>query len=336
MSTSTAVLLLIITGCGEITEYDLLYTSELRVFSGVSLELVETIETDADSRCLLVMNKRIYLGCTDGFVRCYNEDTHTLLEEVQVGLPSITGYSDMEYSPAEESIYLIGAMGSILELAATDCEVLDEFSVSPFPSLLRMSTGDPGFLWVTDTSLNDVFQIHPLTNGTCNTLGIPSCFQLSTLEPSAREDSLLVGTSGGYYRLEVTSSGALRSTLVANFPWSCLALSRNPIDSNFVTAVNMNQHTLVGEMRVYSDSSGVLPASVFFHSVEIAGDIFLMETADRDDRVYILSSHGTGESCLSSYRPGEEFGLEAQVDIPGNPLDLSVSEGGEVYVLTYR
>ncbi|HRW78802.1 MAG TPA: hypothetical protein P5207_09060 [Candidatus Sabulitectum sp.] len=55
-----------------------------------------------------------------------------------------------------------------------------------------------------------------------------------------------------------------------------------------------------------------------------------------DELVYILSSYGSGESLLSVYRPGDEYGLEAQVEIPGNPLDLSVSEGGEVYVLSCR
>ena len=89
-------------------------------------------------------------------------------------------------------------------------------------------------------------------------------------------------------------------------------------------------------MHVFHDSLGVEPPAYFTHAVEIQGSIFMMETGMQDEVVYILSSHGAGESLLSVYRPGEEYGLEAQVEIPGNPLDLSVSEGGEVYVLSYR
>lgn len=330
------LLLLFLAGCSGVTEHEMLYDAELRVFSGSGLDPLATLETDQDSRCILVRNKRIYIGGTDGFVRCYHEDSHNLLEEVQVGQPSTAGYIDMEYSPVEESIYMTGALGVILELSPVDCSIIDMFSVSPFPGMLEMSPGQPGFLWVVDSSLNQVIQVHPVSNGICNILNVPSYCLISSLGSCAREDSLLLGTTEGYFRLEVNVAGGLRSTVVKDFPYACCAISPNPADSGFVTVLRMYQNTMAGEMHVFHDSLGVEPPAYFTHAVEIQGSIFMMETGMQDEVVYILSSHGAGESLLSVYRPGEEYGLEAQVEIPGNPLDLSVSEGGEVYVLSYR
>ncbi len=327
---------LFLAGCSGVTEHEMLYDAELRVFSGASLIPLATLETDQDSRCILVRNKRIYIGGTDGFVRCYNEESHNLLEEVQVGQPSTSGYLDMEYSPVEESIYMIGGLGVILELSPVDCSILDEFSVSPFPAMLEISPGEPGFLWVVETSLNQVIQVHPVTNGVCNILNVPSYCVITSLGSCAREDSILLGTSEGYFRLEVTEAGGLRSTVVKDFPYACCSISPNPADSGFVTVLRMYQNTMVGEMHVYHDSLGVGPFDFFTHAVQIQGSIFMMETGPHDELVYILSSYGSGESLLSVYRPGDEYGLEAQVEIPGNPLDLSVSEGGEVYVLSCR
>lgn len=323
-------------GCSSLTEYEILYEAGLNVYSPVDLQHLRTIEIDPDARCLTVSGETVYLGCTDGYARSYSIETLDLLGEIQAGQPSPSGYLDMEYCEYRSSLYLTGAAGTVVEISLPQFEVTDEFSPCATPVELEITQGDPGYLWVVDRTGNSVHQIHLDTNGHCGSVTYSAEQVVAAIEASIYPDSLLVGTSYGFFRLDSQAPGVLRSSWMKGVYRKCMALTAIPGDSNFIAVLELTQSSSeVGELCAYDDSAYVSPPERFYNSVSVPGDVFLLESGTDGDYVYFLTSGDPGESVLGAYRTGEEYAIETQVEVPGNPLDLTVSETGEVYVLTY-
>lgn len=330
------LILLIYGGCTNVAEQEMLYTAGLNVYSATGLEHLGSIDIDPDARCFTIEENRIYAVCTDGFVRSYDTETRELLEEMQVGLPSASGYLDVVYSDFGGSIYLIGSMGTLLEVTIPECTVKDQFSVCASPMEIEVTQGSPGYLWVLDASENSVNQVHLETNGYCGSYTYSENFVVRTIEASSYPDSLLVGTSSAFFKLETPNPGVFRNTWVKDVSADCLSLVSIPGDSNFVTVLqgarSMKQ---IGELCVYDDSTYASPPPRFYNAVNVTGDPFYTAPGINGEYVYLLTSDIHGGSILRAYRIGEDYGIEAQVEVPGNPFGIAVSEEGEVYVLTY-
>lgn len=325
-----------IAGCANVTEYELFYDARLNIYSEVNLALIDSLDLDPDARSILVRDNRIYVAGTDGYIRSYSTVTHSLLEENQVGAPAPSGYIEMEYNAFGNSIYLIGATGTIVDISVPNCIVTDQFSPCTSPVEIEITPGNPGYLWTVDGSENEIHQTHLATNGHCGSIAYPPHYQIGAISRSSYPDSLLVGTSGGFFRLETPSTGIFRSTWVKDVPWGCLALSDIPEDSNFIAILEMGLSTRIGELCVYDDSTYAVPPPKFYNDVSIPGMFFMMEPSAQGDYVYSLASVDGGGSILTTYRTGDDYGIETVVEMSGNPLDIYASEEGEVYVLIYE
>ena len=330
------LILLVFCGCTSVTEQDMLYTAGLNVYSAVELEHLGSMDIDPDTRCFTIVENGIYTGCTDGFVRSYDTETRELLEETQVGMPSSSGYLDVVENDFGRSIYLIGAMGILLEVSIPGCTIKDQFSVCAAPVEIEVTRGSPGYLWVLDSSGNSVNQIHLETNGYCGAYTYSENYQVSTIEASYYPDSLLVGTSDGFFKLESSYPGVFRSSWLKDVSGDCLSLVSIPGDSNFVTVLQRSSEIKqIGELCAYDDSIYTPPPPRFYNTVNVTGDVFYAAPGINGDYVYLLSSNIDGGSILYAYRNGEDYGIESQVEVPGSPFGIAVSEEGEVYVLTY-
>ena len=328
------LLLLLGLSCTEVTEQNILYTAGLNVYSLPDLSLIASIDVDSDGRCMTVSNEGIFVACTDGYMRSYSRDDHSLIEENQIGPASPSGYSDCEFNIISNSIYLIGTTGNVLEIDIPDCSVVDQFSPCSSPVELEVTMGSPGYLWVVDGQSNRIHQVHLMTNGHCGSIGYPPHFGITAIEASSYDDSLLVGTTDGFFRLETTGPGVFRSSWVKGVSENCLSLSGIPGDSNYVAVVQYGSSSKIGELCVYDDSTYAIPPSKFYNSFYLSGNYPILEPGGDGEFVYALTSYN-GEGLLTTYSVGIGSREVNQVAVPGNPLDLAVSEG-EIYVLTYE
>jgi len=330
-----SICIVLTTACTDVAEHEYLYTVGLNVFSTGDLSHLSNFPVAAHARAILTADDMLFVSGTDGFVHCYSTVTTDLLGENQVGSPSTWGYTDMVFNPLRETIYLAGSTGSILELSIPDCTVIAEFSVCASPIHLEVTSGTPGYLWVVDGTENTISQVHLEDNEYCGSLSYGDQSAITAIEASIYDDSLLVGTAMGFFRLETSGPGNLRSTFVSTSPADCRSLASIPGDSNFVAVIGFNDLS-IGELCVYDDSMYLYPPQPFYNSVPLEGTYPLNASGSSGEYVYVLTCIGQGISRLSSYRAGSDYGIEASVDVPGYPLDLKVSHEGRIYALTYE
>ena len=334
-STLAAALVLFCMSCTDITEYSLTVTAGVNLYDPDDLTYLGSFPTPELAKSMFILNDHVYFTGTDGYIRSYDTVTRNLLEETMIGAASSVGYGEVVYNPLRNSIYVAGSTGNILEVSLPGCEVTDQFSVCALPTLLEVTTGSPGYLWVVDGVENEIHQVHLGTNGLCGSLKYSEVTAIRAIEASIYPDSLLVGTSRGFFRLSALGPGNLRSAFIKNFFGSCNCLSSIPGDSNFVT-VYSDSDPMIGGIWVYTDNPLIVPPPRFYNAVPINGSYFMSEAGMDSSTFYVLSSDYSGTSTLSIYHTGENFGIYHQVEVPGNPLDIEVSGSGEVYVLTYQ
>lgn len=333
----TAIAVLLASSCTNITEYELIYSAGLNVISPEDFSVVASFPEVKSARCMMPHQGLMYVVSSEGFIYSYDLDSLTLIDQHQIGPPTPSGYNKMIFCPWDNSAYLIGALGYILQLSLPDCEVIDQFSVCASPVDLAITSGTPGYLWVVDGQANSIDQVLPITNVSCHTVNIPDHYRIQCIEPSSfYPDSLLVGTSDGICRIEVLSAGNVRLTWAADLFTSWQSLCSIPYDSNFVAIKGGNAHQ-VGELCVYDLGTYIIPPPKFYNVDMIDGESFLTAAANDGMHVYALSYVGDGTSRLVSYRYSDPpYGIDREADFQGYPLDLKVSDTGMIYVLTYQ
>lgn len=330
-----AVSMLLSVGCSDITEYDGTWETTLSVFSVEGLVPLRSMEVDPDSRSIIVSDGVLYVACTDGYLRSYETATLEMITENQIGQPSSFGYFDMVYCSVNSSVYIIGAVGKVLEVDIPECLLADEISSADTPSILAITQGDPGYLWIADAASNSVHQVHLTYNGNCGDKQYPEHYLITAMAASVFPDSLLVGTTLGYFKLSSPEPGVYSSVHVSDEYANCVQLCSLHDDSNFIAVIDHHSGGEIGELCVYDDSTYIEPPPKFYYTDGIEEDPVLLATSCDESHAVVLSRAGD-DSVLSLFRTGEDHGLEAEVTLPGYPLDMSISEQGEVYVLTCR
>lgn len=144
--------------CVEITEYDSVYSGRLLVVSPEDFNIVSEGVDISGASSFLVSRYGVFVASTEGTVYSYELESLELQGISTVGLPSAAGYSDMVYSSLERSAYLIGILGTILELDLPDCMVVDEFSVCQSPVSLALGSGSNSH-YVADDPSNWIYQL---------------------------------------------------------------------------------------------------------------------------------------------------------------------------------
>ncbi len=88
----------------------------------------------------------------------------TLVEECIVGSPSPSGFTQMALNTRNNSAYLIGSLGQIVELSLPDCTVKDVFTVCQSPVVIAVAPGNPPYLYVGDGPSYSINQVSAITN----------------------------------------------------------------------------------------------------------------------------------------------------------------------------
>ncbi len=321
--------------CSNITEQDMIYDAGLHLVSADNLQIVNTIPGIKNASSLMLYPGKLFVASSGGIVRSYDSNDLSLLGEHIVGVASPAGYFDLTFSPTENTAYLIGAMGKILELSLPDCEVIDEFSVCLSPIDMTITSGSPGDLWVADGPSNSVVRVDIETNESLRVIQIVANSVINELVASnCYHDSLLIATTNLIGRLEATDEVGTRLTFVQNSigaSWS--GLCPIPHDSNFVAVSN---GTKIGECCVYDKNAypGYPPPS-FYNTDTIENSNWITAAGNDYINVYALGSLGDGTSRLYRYTYiGPSYGINGFADFAGYPIDLKISDSGQIYVLT--
>ncbi len=315
--------------CAGLTEYDLAFSGGVHVLCPLDFSTIATVTGITGARSLLVYPDGLLIATTDGIVYSYSLDACDLIGEYTVGSPSPAGYIQMAYSSLEDTAYLVGSMGKILEISLPDCDVLDEFSICQSPVKLVVASGS-SYIFVVDGPSNRIYQASIENNKPYTSAAI--YFTVNCIEPCQNPDSMLIGTSTGISLLEILGPGALRSIIVdESVP--CIALVAVPDDTVFIGVKGHAGALTVGVVDVFNIPAQTPPLSEYYGEVGIEGNSPFLSIGQDGSHAYVLSHIGNSMSSLVSYNYITNT-IDQQTDIPGFPLDLKVSEDGTIFALT--
>ena len=328
---SLLIPLLFFFGCTDLTEFELPYSGALYILSPDDFSVITKISSIPEARSLLVYPDGLLIATTRGMIHNYSLDSYDLIGEYTVGSPSPAGYMQMTYSSIEETAYLIGSMGKLLEIDLPECEVLDEFSVCQSP-VEFVVPDNSSYIYVCDGPSNRLYQLSIENNSPYTS--VPVYFTIHCLEPGQNPDSMLMGTSRGINLVEILAPGVLRNT-IQNEPVPCIALAAVPSDTVFIGVKGYPGDYSVGVVDVINSQVHIPPLPEYYGQVGLTGNFHFLSIATDSTHAFVLSSNGESASRLVSYNYST-YTIDQQIDLQGFPLDLEVSEDGIIFALTAK
>ena len=322
-----AAALLILSGCTNLTEFDYSMRAGVNIFYTPDLENVHTIENISGARSVCGLPDCFVVATTEGTLIRYDLVSYEQTGLFSIGSPSSAGYFEIEYSPTESSVYIIGALGQIIELHVPDMEVMDEFSVceTPVDIEISMDIENPNF-YVAGATLSRILEVKKQNNGLsriCNMPFSPVCMAIDS-------DTILVGTNGNTCIVSL-GGGAMQHRQMSLFP-EILAIEAIPNDTNLCAVFDQFTATIATVLHYFPMYFPPFEP-MWIEAGAIEGEIHYMCAESDGSHVYVLSYLGDNSSRLVSYNCYGYF-IEKQIDLPGYPLDIAISPGGTLLVLT--
>lgn len=321
-----AAALLILSGCTDLTEFDYSMRAGINIFYTPDLENVHTIENISGARSICGLPDCFVVATTNGTLIRYDLESYEQTGLFSIGSPSSAGYFEIEYSPTESSIYIIGALGQIIELHVPDMDFMDDFSVceTPVDIAISMDIENPNF-YVAGATLSRILEVRKQSNGLsriCNMPFSPVCMAVDS-------DTILVGTLGNTCIVSIGGAVMLNRQM-STFP-GILAIVAIPNDTNLCAIFDQYTTTIATVLRYFP--MYFPPYTPMWIASPITGEIHYMCAESDGSYVYVLSYQGDNSSRLVSYNCNGYF-IEKEIDLPGYPLDISISPGGTLLVLT--
>jgi hypothetical protein len=307
-------------GCKNIAEYDMAFQAGLLMISPEDFSVTGIVPGIEGGRCLLINDNDLFVVSTEGTIVRYTADDLELVDENTIAAPSPAGFSDAVISTVNGTAYIIGAMGTILEVSMQDCTVIDEFSVCQSPVMLALGNESEN-LFVADGPSSRIYQVG-IVNNTAHD-NVPLYFNINDMEPFQNPDSMLVATSGRIFLISVLSPSDICCRMIAK---GCSGFRKFSLTREDLSFVAIKDHTL----GVFG-YNGL--AFEFSPIATIGGDSHLLEIDPDREYAYVLSYTGENTSRFSVYNYVLHT-FEMKVDIPGYPLDLEISGAGNIYLLT--
>lgn len=317
-------ILIMVAGCTDITEYEMGFSAGLHAISSEDFSILHVVSDLPGAQTLLMYPEKVFVVSNEGYIYSYNPEDMELIEEIQVGAPSPAGYSDIVFCSLKNSAYLIGALGTILEINLPECNVVDEFSLCQSPIMLELGLGSSN-LFVADGPTNRIYQMSVIENIPHDDISF--FYTVKNMASCQNPDSMLVSTSGNMFLLEVISPVYIRRAIFQEAP-TLSDMIAVPDDTIFVAVKSNNQ---VGILDMFSDE--LVPSPAFTGAASITGSNHILAMGNDWQHAYVLSYLGDDISrlCAFNYR---FLAITQTVDIAGFPLDLEVSGGGTIYALT--
>ncbi|PIE51998.1 hypothetical protein CSA37_08825 [Candidatus Fermentibacteria bacterium] len=275
---------------------------------------------------------KLFAATVDGEIYRFDTETFQLDEVFKVGNPSPSGWGEMVLSPEENSAYLIGSMGTIVEISLPDCQVVNQFNICVSPVALGISAGDPGvspgYLWVLDGNRNRMHQVKLKNNVNYGSEAFPEGWVGSCMADGFAPDTVYAGTSYGLVLISSESLGSFAVRKYVTTNQNTWDVARMHDDSTMVVVYGSDPSFVSTFGK--ADSTGILQGTV-----AIQGQSHITAGGNDYTHAYVLSNIGDGMSRLSQYntRSGT-IGL--QTDIEGYPIDIQIGGTGMIYVLTSK
>ena len=316
--------LLMLFGCTDLTEFDHSLKTGINIFHAPDLTVVNTIENISGARSLCVVPDCFIVATTEGTVIRFDLESHQQTGSFTIGSPSPSGYFEIEYSPAENTVYIIGAFGQIVELTVPDMEFLDEFIICEAPVDIEIASMKPYF-YVAGANSFKIYEVSKANHlaGRYSTLWYsPTCMAIDQ-----SQDTILVGTLDKTFMVS-TGPGLMSRRMLDYFPM-ILAVQAISDDTNLCAVFDYSIPTIATIHSYFPPEGG----PCWTGTAPIEGEIHFICTDVFGDYAYVFSYLGDNMSRLVSYNC-EDYSIESQVDLEGYPLDLDLSPGGTLLVLT--
>ena len=326
-----AAALLILSSCTDLTEFDHTLNAGINILQTPGLSVVNTIGDISGASSLCVLPDCFVVVSTEGTVTRFDLESHQQTGSFIIGSPSPSGYFEIEYSPSESTVYIIGALGQILELSVPDMEFLHSFSVCETPVDIEIASLKPYF-YVAGANTCKIYEVskeNNLPGRFCTMVASPTCMAIDQCQ-----DTILVGTTGEP-ELVSTGSEVMRRRIAEYFP-EILAIETVPhenSDTRLCAVIGYSSTAKIATVLNYFPGFSSDP--IMAGHVPIEGDThhICTDIIGNYSYAYVLSYLGDNTSRLICYNT-TSYNIESQVDLQGYPLDLEVSSGGTLLVLT--
>lgn len=306
--------------CKNITESDTAYHGEIQVYSS-ALEELGTIPVTDSPECILVYSGHILVATREGYLLDYDSESLEKLGEYQVGPASTDGYSQMTYNPANNSIYLIGAYGSILEIDLPEYTVSAVFSVCEAPVNIVSGGDNSEFLYVTDGINNKVIRVLTSINTISGSLAFNENIRAMA---HYNQDTLLVSTTTSTYFLFEIATNYLISPMI----YGDGAQGMSSVLNEDYTVTTFGEYIGVLIFKMSPDSTD---SWVFDRRCPVEGIVTELK-CDGVSKGFLLNYSGNSTARIYSYNYTSGCILEER-DLKGFPLDMDVSPSGNVFLL---
>ncbi|MCD4702535.1 MAG: hypothetical protein K8S24_11830 [Candidatus Aegiribacteria sp.] len=321
-----AAALLMLCGCTDLTKFDHAMRSGINILHTPDLSVVHTIDNISGARSLCPLPGCFIVMTTEGMLFRFDLESYEQTGSFIIGNPSSSGYFEMEYSPTESSVYIIGAYGQIIELHVPDMEIMDSFTICETPVDIEIGTDiELSHFYVAGATSCKIFEVRLGTNSlfrSCTLPSSPTCMAISQ-----NQDTIIVGTLDEVEIVSIVTTTMWRRT-VDLFP-TILAIETIPNDTTFSAVFSNGQTATILNYIV----SLFAPTPLYTGTLNIEGNIHYICAESDGSHVYILSYLGDNISRVVAYNCRNYF-IESQTDLKGYPLDLEISTGGTLLVLT--
>ncbi|RKZ06353.1 hypothetical protein DRQ25_14110, partial [Candidatus Fermentibacteria bacterium] len=290
----TAAALLILCGCTDLTEFDRTLRAGINIIHTPDLSVVYTIENISGARSLCIIDDYYLVATTEGTLIRFDLATHQQTGVFTIGSPSSAGYFEIEYSPTENSVYIIGALGQIVELQVPDMELIDNFSICETPVDIELDADieNPNF-YVAAATLPRILEVKKKNNGVSRSCNLP----VSPICMAIGQDTILVGTLA---ETEIVSirAGVMRRRRMSHFP-GILAIETVPTDTTFCAVFDLSTDRVAIILNYFPNI--VSPSPLWIGQKSLDGNIHYMCAEPDGSHVYVLSYLGDNTSRLVSY-----------------------------------
>jgi len=330
LSSAAAITLLLLNGCHSFTEHSGAPKTGILFLDPFTLELTGSLDgvEGATAICNLKGGKFAVLGNT-GVMHIYDGETMALDTSFTVGPPQSAGYGDMTFIPWKNSVYIIGAQGSILEVGVPDGTLRAEITGFGAPARI-VSTRTGGHVYVSDPVNQRVHGVSTQTNQkdrTFNYSRVPTVLECNAWGA----DTLLICTTdpGGIGYMQPGETGGWPRQV--NIGTDATDMISSSFNRSMLTA-HPNFSSPWGQVCVVDS---LFPGYyVVGSTISVPGNPYRLAFHDDQQHLYILSRHsGTGATVHLYHYQFESFAGSA--DLPmATPVDM-IFAADRLVILTY-
>lgn len=330
MSRRTALAVMAVlaaSGCSNFTEYSELPSAGLFVLDPDNLEILGTIAGVEGARAICSAGDQgvFFVSSSTGGLYRFDSGTMSLDTSFVIGPGGSSGYGSMAYTGWKNSLYVVGALGNIIEVNAANGELRDDIGSVPSPGLITPSRNGQ-HIYVSSPLQKRVFGLSTQTNAihwnwvydltptvTGMNTGFPDTLLVATTDASGKAYMQPCSNSPGRKGYLPQSSDIEGSEL-----WGYMFAAHPRYSSSFGTV---------------SVIDSLFPALSILRTITVPGNPVCLEMSRDQMSLFILSATQSGDCTLYSYEMNQ-FSLEKSVDLPGAPAGMILA-GDRLVVMSY-